>query len=324
MTNIVHDLREFRAPPDGIVLTIGNFDGVHVGHRLLVETTCRKARDLGVPAVVMTFEPHPISVLFPHRAPARLTTLTEKLAILANLEPNYAIVLRSTPELLHETADEFLRYLVESCRPRAIIEGPTFNFGRGRQGSVDTLRAQAARYNYEVIVLDELHSSAVPGQPAVNSTAIRHALRLGRVEDARQMLGRPYRITGLVSDGKHLGHTIGFPTANLERVPQLLPGHAVYAAVGQLEDDSLHLAAVNIGPQPTFSDDHTRVEAYLLDYSGHLRTHRLGLYLLARLRDQRRFDDVASLTEQLRRDVEAVRALAPALAELRAGPLLGL
>jgi len=108
----------------------------------------------------MTFEPHPISVLFPHRAPARLITLSEKLALLSQMGPDYAIVLRVTPELLHETAAEFLRNLVTTCRPRAIVEGPTFNFGRGRDGSVDTLRAHATEYGYEVIVLDELHCSA--------------------------------------------------------------------------------------------------------------------------------------------------------------------
>lgn len=310
---IITDIRQFQPPPAGVVLTIGNFDGVHLGHQALIETVRAKARAIGAAAVALTFDPHPITVLYPRRAPARLLTLPEKLAVLGRSGLDAAIVLHSTPELLHETADEFLRNLTAMCRPRVIVEGPTFNFGRGREGNVDTLRASAARFGYEVAILDELHAPAIEDRPAVNSSAIRAVLRDGRVEDARLMLGRPHRITGVVSDGKHLGESLGFPTANLEHVPQLVPGHAVYAALGQLDDDSLHLAAVNVGPQPTFDDARPRIEAFLLDYSGHLRGRKMGLYFLARLRGQVRFDSVAALTAQLQSDVTAVRRHAPAL-----------
>lgn len=310
---IIEDIRQFRPPPAGVVLTIGNFDGVHVGHQTLIAAVIGKARELDATAAALTFDPHPISILYPHRAPARLLTLAEKLEVLGSMGLDATIILHSTPQLLNETAEEFLRNLTQACRPRVIVEGPTFNFGRGREGNIDTLRAAAARYGYEAVILDELHSPTLHGHPPVNSSTIRTALRGGRVEDARLMLGRPYRITGIVGDGKHLGDKIGFPTANMEQVHQLVPGHAVYAAVAEIEGGAMHLAAVNIGPQPTFDESRARIEAFLLDYSGNLRGRKLGLHFLARLRAQVRFESVAALTEQLHKDVETLRRYAPAL-----------
>jgi len=317
--NICHGLDEFRPPPAGVVLTIGNFDGVHRGHARLVAEARRLADELNVPVAAVTFDPHPLTVLAPQRAPARLTSLPEKTALLATLGVDTLIVLACGRPLLEQSAASFLAELAARCRPQAIVEGPTFRFGRRREGGIATLRAHADRLGFRVTIVPELHCAELPGQPAINSSAIRTALREGRLTEANTMLGRPYRITGTVSSGDHRGKSLGFPTANLTDIFQLVPAEAVYVAAAQLEQPPLRLAAVNIGPQPTFGQSQTRVEAHLLDYAGELHGQRVGLHLLARLRQQVRFDSSEQLAAQLRRDVEQTRDYADRLAELDSG-----
>ena len=246
----------------------------------------------------------------PQRSPACLTTLSEKLQLLAACGVDTTIVLRSSKELLEKTAQQFLFDLIELCRPRVIVEGPTFNFGRNRDGSATTLIQNSAVHGYAVIIVEELHENNTIGTPAINSSAIRQAIRDARLADAAAMLGRPHRICGTVVTGKQRGRSLNYPTANLDQVPQLLPPQAVYAAVAQLADDSFHPAAVNIGPQPTFGQTRSCIEAHLLDFSGQLRDQRLALHLLARLRSQICFDNPAKLKQQLKTDVADTRRLA--------------
>ena len=315
----VHEgIEQYQPPAGGTVLTVGNFDGVHLGHRRLIDAAREKARDLNALLVVVTFEPHPLAIIKPQRTLICLTTCLEKLALLETCAVDVAIVLRSDRELLDRTAEEFLFDVVERCRPCAVVEGPTFNFGRGREGSIDTLRRWAEPLGFDLAVVDELHSRKLADNPANNSSTVRNALRDRRLDEANLMLGRPYRIVGTVTAGKQRGASLGFPTANLAGIPHLLPSNAVYAGVAQLADDSLHLAAANIGPQPTFAQGQPCVEAHLLDYSGRLRGQRLGLHLLAKLRSQVHFSDTCKLAAQLQRDVEQTRTFAEQLTRLRA------
>lgn len=319
---VFHGLASFPASGTGTVLTIGNFDGVHRGHAALVATAQRVAARLAAPVVAVTFDPHPLAVLAPERAPAPLTTLPEKLALLERLGVGYGLVLRSEPALLAQQAADFLASLVAHGRPRALIEGPDFSFGRGRGGNVDTLRDHADRWGYEVHEVPAVRCPELVTHPTISSTSIRQALVDGRVDEAAAMLGRPYRLTGTTGYGAGRGAALGFPTANVDHVVHRLPQEAVYAAVAQLEDGGLHLAAVNVGSQPTFAQAQCRVEAHLLDFHGDLRGRRLGLHLLVRLREQRRFSGPDELVRQLRRDVEMTRRLADRLADLRrSGPL---
>ena len=320
---VYRDIESLSAP-DGSIVTIGNFDGVHLGHRRLIEAARQHAQQRSVPVVAITFEPHPLAVLVPERAPATLTTLPEKLSLLELEGVDAAIVLQSTRELLGMSAESFLRRIVEACRPHVIVEGPTFNFGRKREGDTATLREFAQRFGYETHIVEELHCEALAGHPAINSSTIRKALGEGHLTEANLMLGRAYRITGTVGSGDHRGTTLGFPTANLDQIPQLLPKQAVYAAVAQLDNETLHLAAVNIGPQPTFDQASSRVEAFLLDYEDELRGKHIGLNLLAKMREQRRFDSSSQLIVQLERDVRETRAHAAQLAEMRGRSLLPL
>ncbi len=317
-------LRSFPAPAGGTVVTIGNFDGVHRGHQRLIDAARARAAALGVPLVAITFEPHPLALVAPARAPARLTTEVEKLALLERFRVDHAIVLASTPELIATPAEQFVEDLVRACRPREIVEGPTFNFGAARRGSVDTLRRLGAALGFAVHVVEELCADDRREHEAINSSAIRAALAAGDVEHARAMLGRPHRIAGVVGHGEHRGTELGFPTANIDAIAQLVPAHGVYAAIAQSDDAELSLAAVNIGPQPTFDQLAPRVEAHLLDFAGDLRGRRIGLHLLRRLRSQERFDGVAALIAQLERDVSAVRRMAPEVGELRNNPPIAL
>jgi riboflavin kinase/FMN adenylyltransferase len=315
---IYEGIEQYQPPAGGTVLSIGNFDGVHLGHRHLLDTAREKSRELSAPVVVVTFDPHPLAVIRPQHASICLTTCAEKVALLETCGVDATIILRSNRELLDKTAQEFLVSLVERCRPRAIVEGPTFNFGRGREGSIDTLRAWAGRLEFDLAVVDELRSRELTGNPAINSSTIRNALCRGQLGEANLMLGRPYRLTGVVAAGQQRGATLGFPTANLTGIPQLLPGEAVYAGAAQLVDGSLHLAAVNIGPQPTFVQEQHCVEAHVIDYSGELRGQPLGLHLFAKLRAQVRFASADQLAAQLRHDVEQTRMFAEQLTRTRA------
>ncbi len=321
---ILRGLDSFEPPAGGCVLAIGNFDGVHRGHQALLRRARQIAEPHGVPVVALTFEPHPLAVLAPQRAPARLTTLDERLALLARAGADVVIVEPATRALLAVEPQVFVERLIERCGPRAIVEGPTFRFGHGRAGDVGLLRALGGRFGFEVHVLDQVRCDSIDDEPPINSSAIRRLLADGRVEDAAAMLGRPHRVVGLVGSGEARGRTLGFPTANLDDIPQMLPAHGVYAAVAQLDDAALYAAAVNVGPQPTFDQTAARVEAHLLDFSGELHGRRVGLWWLRRLRGQQRFDSPEALRRQLERDVEHVRALGDPRAVLGEAPLLPL
>jgi len=306
------NIDDFVPPAAGIVLTIGNFDGVHLGHQRLLELARQHAGADRRPVVAMTFDPHPLTVLAPARAPARLTTIEERLALLERHGADVAIVLAPEPAILGMAADAFLEWIVARLRPRVFIEGPTFNFGRGRAGSVQTLKEHAARLGYKVEIADELYGRELGGNPPINSTTIRAAINEGRVEDAAVMLGRPHRLVGTVGVGQGRGGPLGFPTANLDGIAQLLPAPAVYAGLAQLDSGELRPAAVNIGSQPTFEQSELRVEAHLIDFDADLRGARLGLHLVAALRGQTKFASVDALKKQIRLDVDRARRLAAA------------
>lgn len=336
--SIVHGWDAFSPPPSGVALTIGNFDGVHLGHARLIAAALNAAAARSTPpapppVVAVTFDPHPLAILAPDRAPPLLTTLPQRAALLHALGVATTLVIPSTRALLALTAEDFLEQIVARLRPFAFVEGPTFNFGRGRAGSNETLRRHAARLGYEVIVVDELTADSLPGRPEINSTAIRAAIVKGDLPAAQAMLGRPYQIRGTVESGDGRGAKIGFPTANLYHIAHLLPAEGVYAArarviaAGTVTEDArletgegvaadgsrpvelVRPAAVNIGPQPTFGQPGSRVEAHLLDYSGDLRGRKIELDLLQRLRGQIRFDGIDSLRAQLAADVQRTREI---------------
>lgn len=305
-------LESYVAPRGGIVLTIGNFDGVHVGHQRILTEAAEACPRLGVATVAaMTFEPHPWTVLAPHRAPARLTNAEDKRRLLAWQGVGALIVMKSEPSLFALSAEAFLARVAERCRPRMIVEGASFRFGRGREGDAATLAEAGRRHGFETRVVEPQMCSDAGGASVVSSSAIRQALLDGRVEIASEMLGRPHAITGFVARGAGRGARIGIPTANLEGIEQVCPAAGVYVAVAWIDEERPRLAAVNIGAQPTFEDDQQRVEAHVLDLDEDVRGKRMRLAFIAGLRPQRKFGSADELVKQIRTDLALVRAHEP-------------
>ncbi len=293
----------------GAVLAVGNFDGVHLGHQRILDAATSLAASSGAEMVVMTFEPHPLAVLTPDHAPARLTTFDEKVRLFAQAGVHSVIRLVADKRLLALPAETFVReVLIGHIRPSHIVEGPGFRFGQGRKGDVDLLRAMAREADFQLHIVEH-YRLALASQTAftVSSTLIRRLLANGAVEDAAACLGRPYCLVGSVVRGDGAGRHLGFPTMNLAVPGQLVPAEGVYA--GRAEVANVRAAAaISIGRRPTLSGNELVVEAYVLDQTGdwYGRTARLGF--VRRIRDQVRFETREALTRQIARDVEAVRA----------------
>ena len=301
-------IEDFRPPPQGTALSIGTFDGVHRGHAAVLAAARQSARSFGGESVAITFEPHPLALLAPERNPERLNTAGERAALLSR-HVDRVITLPTTRELLAHSAESFLRDFLLPCRPRVIVEGPDFHFGKDRKGSARTLREGGARHGFTVQEVPEQIADSLPGRPPIRSSLVREFLKTGQVRDVSgPLLGRAYRIVGRVGHGQGRGAGLRFPTANLDAIPHLIPRHGVYAALAQTQNQGNFMAAVNIGPQPTFAQMDSRVEAHLLDFDGDLRGQLLGLHLLDWLRDQTRFEGVAALVAQLQQDCEATRS----------------
>ena len=294
------------APPGfgGGAVTVGNFDGVHRGHQTLAAAAARQARQLGGPAVVVTFDPPPFRVLFPASPPRPpLTTLPDRAALLRAAGADQVVILQTTPELLALTPEAFFRdVLVRHLGAKAVVEGYNFRFGRDRAGDTAALRAmcEAAGVRFE-----EVPPLEVDGEP-VSSSRVRAALVTGDVTAAAELLGRPYRIAGTVVTGAKRGRTIGFPTANLGDVPTVLPGNGVYA-VRAMVGGTIWPAAANVGPNPTFGEDARKVEVHLIGCSGDVYGKPMAVEFVRKLRDTRPFADAAELGEQLRKDIEAAK-----------------
>lgn len=300
-------------------LTIGNFDGVHRGHQQIIAQTALLAANVGVPTVVLTFEPHPLDIVAPQRAPACLTPLAEKLDQLAAAGADVTVVARADRTLLSLTPEQFAERLVERLHPRHIVEGASFGFGRGRAGTTETLRKLGPVHGFKVFVVDPVRLQVdAETTVEISSSLIRRLLSEGRVHAAALCLGRPYALAGKVVAGAKRGASLGFPTANLAVSGRLIPGNGVYAGTARLTADSPTAggqwpAAVSIGTTPTFAGPgeqiERRVEAHLLDAAADtdLRGRELRLEFGTWLREQEKFDSPDALRAQITRDVEAVR-----------------
>lgn len=295
---------EFFAPPEVCrgAVTIGNFDGVHRGHQAMIEALAAAAQRDGCPAVAVTFHPHPLSLLRPAAAPPLLTTVEHRTELLRRLGVDHVVVLSATRELLRLSAAEFFEQIVlQQLQARRLVEGPNFFFGRDRGGNITVLRGLCSVHGVQ---LDVIEPVTVNGQ-WVSSSVIRSLLQDGDLNDAVALLGHPYRLSGRVTTGAQRGREIGFPTANLDEIATVVPGPGVYAGRCRV-DGATHLAAVHIGPNPTFADDLLKVEVHLLQFAGDLYFRTLEVDLVARVRDVQRFESAEALRRQLQHDLSAV------------------
>ena len=281
-------------------LTIGNFDGVHRGHAVLVGEALRQAAACGGPPVALTFDPHPLQLLRPEQFQPILTTITHRAELLHACGADQVIVLRTTPGLLQLSAAEFFQHVIrDRLDARVLVEGPNFGFGRNREGNVDTLAAFCRQARIGFVQVPPIE---VAGKP-VSSNRVRNALLSGAVREAASLMDRPYRLRGVVGTGQKRGRTLGFPTANLQQVETLVPGDGVYAVRACIGDKTWPGAA-NIGPNPTFGEQARKVEVHLIGFQGALVGQTLAVDFIDRLRDTRPFASPAELVAQLREDVQ--------------------
>lgn len=302
--------RGLEAIPSGwgrCVVTIGVFDGVHRGHRVILGRAVERARATGQPAVVVTFDPHPSEVVRPGSHPAVLTPHPRQADLVAELGADVLCVLPFTAEFSRLTPAEFVHTtLVERLHASAVVVGANFRFGAKAAGDLAVLTALGERFGFETegvpIVADGGHR--------YSSTAIRALVAAGDVQAAAAALGRPHRVEGLVVRGDARGREIGFPTANLAVAPYTaIPADGVYAGRLVRRRGEPLGAAISIGTNPTFAGSERRVEAYALDFDADLYGERVGLDFLARLRATERYDDVDALVAQIRQDVADTRAV---------------
>jgi riboflavin kinase/FMN adenylyltransferase len=304
--HIIRHLDALPAAARGGAVSIGNFDGVHRGHVAIIRRLLERAKEVGGPAIVFTFDPHPVRILRPDQCPPPLTWTERKAELLAAHGVDWIVAYPTDEALLQLSAAEFFERIVRSAlAARALVEGPNFYFGHNREGTIDRLRDLAAAAR---ISLDVVPPVVVEGA-IVSSSRVRELIRSGHVEQAAKLLSAPYRIRGMVTHGAGRGAKIGFPTANLGAIDTLLPGQGVYAGNAWIGDASWP-AAINLGPSPTFGDSSIRVEIHLIGLDEPLYGQPLEVDFLARLRDIRPFDSPQALAQQLARDIEAAKRVA--------------
>jgi len=300
------------------VITIGNFDGVHVGHRAIFQTARELARERSARVIAMTFDPHPNATLDPAHQPPRLCPLEQKLKRLKDAGADEVIVLNPEPKLLGQTPQEFVRRVVEQHRPVAFVEGADFRFGHARAGDLSLLKHLGTEYGFEVITQPSWDVTLTDlGVVTVRSSVVRWLVGHGRVEDAARCLGEPFTLTSKVVHGEHRGKSIGIPTANLDLDTlddHMLPADGVYVgyahspgvALGEGADRT-YTAAISVGNKPSFGHVKLTIEAHLLDFDADLYGQPLALAFTHWIRDQQRFPTPEALCEQLARDIEYAR-----------------
>jgi riboflavin kinase/FMN adenylyltransferase len=303
--HIIRHLEALPADTRGGAVAIGNFDGVHRGHVAIVARLLERAAAVGGPAIVFTFDPHPVRLLRPDQCPPPLTWTERKAELLSSLGVDWIVAYPTDEALLQLSAVEFFdRIIRNSLDARALVEGPNFYFGHNREGTVERLAQLSLAAG---ISLDIVPPVVIDGD-IVSSSRVRDLIRDGKVEQAAKLLSSPYRIRGMVTHGAGRGAKIGFPTANLSAVDTLLPAQGVYAGRAQTSA-GIYPAAINLGPSPTFGDAMIRVEVHMIGLDDALYGQPLEVDFVARLRDIRPFDSPAALIEQLNRDIEQVKRI---------------
>ncbi len=318
---VLSTLSEFGQVGKGSVLTIGNFDGVHMGHREILLTARSLAQDHDAEMVVMTFEPHPVAVLHPEKAPGVLTPLSLKLHLLREYADDCIIVLQDNQELLSLAPEDFVdKFLMASIAPCVIVEGDDFHFGAQRAGDVETLRAFGARKGFAMEVVPPKQIELSTGQMLrVSSTVVRYMLESGHVADAATALPRPYRLMGPIVSGWGRGRKLGFPTLNMGKPHQIIPAEGVYVGAVELAESQEALlrkaerlpAVFSIGEARTFGDQYPLlIEAHLLDRTvPDMTGHWMAMDFVRHLRHQHKFGNSESLVKQIEKDCQQARGV---------------
>jgi riboflavin kinase/FMN adenylyltransferase len=293
------------AAATGGCISVGNFDGVHLGHASMLRELKAMASSCGVKAVAVTFDPHPIAVLRPEFTPPILTTPSERSSLLKACGADEVVVLPVTTSLLQMPPVTFFEEIVlNGFLATGIVEGPNFHFGRDRLGNANVLQELCRQHGLRCRIVTAVDS----GSAMISSSRIRELLCARALRQAVELLGHPYRMTGIVKQGAGRGRTIGFPTANLTEIQTLLPAHGVYCGQTQI-DGHVYPVAASIGPNPTFGEHREKIECHIAGFAGDLYGQELSVDLLQELRPLQSFDSVDKLIQQIQSDVQTSRQL---------------
>ncbi len=314
--NVVYGLNNLQPIEQPTVVAVGTFDGIHTGHQVLLARVTRQAQRRGALATIVTFEPYPVEVLAPERAPGRLTTLDEKLQFVEKLEIALCVVIEFTPAFARTSDADFVRdILVQRLRAEHIVVGSTHTFGADRHGDSTRLVELGRQYGFTV---ERVPPAQVNGS-RVSSTLIREAIRRGECPWAAALLGRVYSIKGDVVRGRGMGAKLGFPTANLQVDPhKVLPADGVYAVYADVAGGRRE-GVISIGVRPTFPEAGRAAEVHLLDFDGDLHGQTIRVHFIERVRGEMKFASPEALAQQIGRDVEVARrilaTMSPAIGE---------
>jgi riboflavin kinase / FMN adenylyltransferase len=302
---IFHHIEDQGLSISQTVATMGNFDGIHLGHQALLRNTVEESTRLGCPSTVLTFEPHPLKVLAPERAPLLILSYDDKMALFQSLGVDIVIAQRFDREFASIAADEFIyRFLVNRLKIKKIWVGRDLRFGRDRKGGTDTLLRLAPGAGFEVGVLDPILLDGI----RISSSRVRQLVEEGRVDEVRPMLGRYHFVSGRVVAGHHRGQKLGFPTANIASLTEVVPLNGIYATLIQLKNKQW-LSVSSVGVNPTFGDGPRTVESFILGFEGDIYGERVKLSFVKRIRDEKRFVMVNDLVAQMHEDVKRAKAV---------------
>jgi riboflavin kinase / FMN adenylyltransferase len=306
---LIEGLDKIDGPFKNAVVTIGNFDGVHIGHQALFHQVIEKADAISGTSVAITFEPHPIRVLKKNGSPPLITLYEQKIELIDRAGMDALIVIPFTREFADIPATGFVEdLLLGQIGMNAIVIGKDYSFGKNREGNFDTLTAFGQRLGFNVIVADWILTSNGPAE-RISSTRIRELVIAGNVSDAWQMLGRHYQIRGTVEIGRNRGgKLLGFPTANVRLHDELCPKTGVYAVTVELAG-TRYKGVANIGYSPTFDDYVYTVEVHILDFDRDIYGHRIRVNFIDRVRDEKKFSGIEELSAQIKKDVEKARSI---------------
>lgn len=304
---VYQGIRHIKDKLDGTVATIGNFDGVHLGHQALIKRVLEKAKQIQCKPVLITFDPHPITFLYPDRSFKRIFPISDLIKSVERLGIEVLVVEPFSRELSELDPEVFIReYIVKPFSPRAIVIGYDFAFGKARQGTAEFLNSKSKEFRFEVEVFSAVNVEGT----IVSSSEIRRNISLGDISRAQTLLGRSFYLEGIVEKGDGRGKTLGIPTANLSPICEIFPKYGVYITVANV-DGKKYQAVTNVGINPTFiekSVGHPKIETHILEFSGDLYGRRLQLEFKDYLRHELKFSSRAELVSQINRDIEQARA----------------
>ncbi len=311
---IINSLCDVNDSMKNCCLTIGNFDGVHLGHQAIIKATAQKAKELNTKTVIMTFEPHPAVILHPEKQPQVLTPLPLKIQLLKEMNVDLLIVVKDSYKMLTLSPENFIKeFLMQTLKPKAIVEGDDFHFGYGRSGNVETLKKFGQTNSFETVVVA---AATENNNQKISSTMIRRLLQKGNVDNAAKAIGRKYRLMGLVVSGRGKGAQLGFPTANIDPCNQIIPAEGVYAGyvtvknnIEKLCQDKANIPAVfSLGRAKTFVSNHPLlIEAHILDENTHnIYGKYLAMDFKKHIRGQERFQNAEQLKKQI--DIDCRKA----------------